>query len=194
MHEKKQFGLAQILGLYIDLSPLKGILAKVNGDLKFIVDNRLPFYSLCSMFCCQFVISEEKRFQFHWKKHASLVPEDTDLNEMFLIYMMNRKVNSGVLISCRNLLRPRTVYVCEEVINYRCLKIESDKRGMSRHGDKNHERKGCYTEFNLYFEQETFVTRFFNSNDLMIYRKKGRIPKIKRIVVPKCFGITNLFN
>jgi hypothetical protein len=109
MHEKNQFSLAQILGLYIDVSPIKGILAKVNGDLNFIVYNRLSFYYLCAMIGCQFVTSEEKRFQIHWKKHASLVLEDTDLNEMFLIYMMNMKVNPGVSVSYRNLLRPRTV-------------------------------------------------------------------------------------
>jgi hypothetical protein len=186
MHEKKQFDLAQIIGLYVDLSSFKSIMAKVNGDLNFIIDKPQNV-------SCQFVTSEEKMFKIKWNKHASLIHEDTDLNEMPLIYMMNRNVNPGVSVSCGNLLRPKTVYVCEEVIDHRCLKIESEKRGMSGHGDKNHGRKGCYTEFNLYFEARNLCGTVFNSNNSAKYIKKGRISKIKPIVVQNVYGMTILF-
>jgi hypothetical protein len=83
MHGKEQFGLSQIVEMYIELLSLKGILAKVKENTKFLVDMSLSFYYLCLIIGCQFITSEESRFKVHWKKHSEELKEDVDSNEVF---------------------------------------------------------------------------------------------------------------
>jgi hypothetical protein len=151
-HSRKQFGLEQIIGLYLNLPTLKMKLAKVNGGSRFIVDAPLSFYYFCPIIGYQFVTSEDLRFKKHCKLHLSKYSEDMVLNETFLIYWINKKANPKVNVNCKNLLRPRTVYICEEGFDHRCLKIESEKSGMRGHGIKNHGKKDTYIEFVIYFE------------------------------------------
>jgi hypothetical protein len=88
-------------------------------------------------------------------------------------------------VSCKNLLRRRTIFECEEGLDQMCLKIESEKAGMRGHEVKNHGKNDTYFEFNLYFEGRNFCGTMFNGGNREKFRRKNKTVKVKRIVVPR---------
>jgi hypothetical protein len=83
------------------------ILAKIGGGTRFIVYIPLSLYFFCPIIGCQFVTSEETRYRKHWNEHLTKFKEDMGLNEIFLIYWINKKLNPSVNVCCGNLLRSR---------------------------------------------------------------------------------------
>lgn len=94
-------------------------------------------------------------------------------------------LNPRVEVSCKNVLRPRTVFACEDGLKHRCLKIESEKNGTRGHGTKSHGKKDAYSEFTLYFEGRNLSGTVYNSENPEMFKKRKRSAVIKPIIVHK---------